>query len=213
MDKVFIEQGDSAYRKMFAKNGYQVVSDLRKATLVCFTGGSDVLPLLYGHEPLSYIHSYNVDRDVKCVSLFKQAQQRCLPMVGICRGGQFLNVMNGGTMIQDVHGHLEEHPLHIRLPNGTIYDVERASSTHHQMMRNAPGVIPIGICPVNIANRHTWWDIYEQRFIHTDTVENTEVVYYPETRSLCFQPHPEFPGYDKLAEVFFKTMEGTILAP
>ena len=211
--RVYIEQSSSNYRKMFASMGWVPVPDVRTADLVCFTGGEDVLPFLYGHQPLAPVHSYNHARDIQCTQLYRQALLLNKPMVGICRGGQFLNVANGGQMYQDVRGHAgRDHNLLMKHKD-VVIEVGRASSTHHQMMIPAPNGELIGTCSGTPGHRHTWWDVEQEKFRQKDCFVDNEVVFYEGTRSLCFQPHPEFPGYGGLTEAFFQIMALTILAP
>src|SRR5690606_36449796 len=71
--------------------------------LICFTGGADVSAELYGEE-----NTYSFcdpERDEEERIIYDMALAHGIPMVGICRGGQFLNVMNGGKMIQHIEGH------------------------------------------------------------------------------------------------------------
>jgi putative glutamine amidotransferase len=52
----------------------------------------------------------NPARDAMEKQLITQALERGLPLMGICRGMQLLNVVNGGTLHQDLQGFYEEHP-------------------------------------------------------------------------------------------------------
>ena len=121
-------------------------------------------------------------------------------MVGICRGGQFLNVMSGGCMYQDVKGHVANHFINDRWTN--CYPV---TSTHHQMMLPLAeadmfayainvGKQKVSLCPKDQEAKLNW-------------KQDCEGVYYPDTQSMCFQPHPEFVGYPKMTEMFFKYID------
>jgi gamma-glutamyl-gamma-aminobutyrate hydrolase PuuD len=193
---VYIIAGNSEYRRMFEKKGYAIISHLAEEmpNLVCFTGGEDVTPLLYGEasHPFTYSSQYRDDAERK---LFNQFVEASIPMVGICRGGQFLNVMNGGKMYQHVSAHLGSH---------LITDVASgeqllATSTHHQMMR--PGIAGK---IVTTANQGGTKEHMKNGGICRSNAEepDVEAVFYPHTQSLCFQPHPEF-GSVKLQEYFF----------
>jgi putative glutamine amidotransferase len=79
---------------------------------VLLLGGGDVDPTLYGHlEEVSGL--YGVDRraDLRTLESIQQALDRQLPVFGICRGSQMLNLAYGGTLIPDLgpdtphHGH------------------------------------------------------------------------------------------------------------
>lgn len=66
-------------------------------------GGNDVNPLLYGERPGSRIGSILPNRDNQDILLARQATLHSkIPLLGICRGVQILNVAFGGTLYQDL---------------------------------------------------------------------------------------------------------------
>lgn len=72
------------------------------------TGGKDVDPASYGQQPHPATDEPGPDRDAWEFALLGEALQRKLPVLGICRGAQVLNVALGGTLHQhlpDVIGH------------------------------------------------------------------------------------------------------------
>jgi putative glutamine amidotransferase len=66
------------------------------------TGGEDVDPAWYGEAPSANIGSVDRERDLFELALFAAARQRELPILGICRGIQLINVAMGGTLWQDL---------------------------------------------------------------------------------------------------------------
>lgn len=70
---------------------------------IVFTGGEDVSPLLYGENPLNKIKMTADDRDEYEFTLFKGAYERKIPVLGICRGAQLINVALKGTLYQDIN--------------------------------------------------------------------------------------------------------------
>jgi putative glutamine amidotransferase len=66
------------------------------------TGGEDVAPSLYGTEPHPMLGEVNSARDAFEIALIGEARAKDLPMFGICRGIQVLNVAFGGSLVQDV---------------------------------------------------------------------------------------------------------------
>lgn len=188
MPNVAIINGSSAYRHLFMSLGYDVVpyiknEQLETVDLIVFTGGEDVTPSLYGAQP--HRTTFNsVYRDQQEASIFEQALLYNIPMVGICRGGQFLNVMSGGSMYQDVGGHTTSHEITDLITGETVL----VSSTHHQMMK--PSSMAVLVASSTLGNYREWWD--GQVFAREQSEQDYEVVFYPNTKCLCFQPHPEF---------------------
>jgi len=72
------------------------------------TGGKDVDPFLYGQQPHPHTDQPARQRDTWEIALLRAALERQLPVLGICRGAQVLNVALGGSLHQhlpDVIGH------------------------------------------------------------------------------------------------------------
>lgn len=72
------------------------------------TGGRDVDPEAYGHEPHPATEQPGTERDAWEFALVKAALRQRIPVLGICRGPQVINVALGGTLHQhlpDVIGH------------------------------------------------------------------------------------------------------------
>jgi putative glutamine amidotransferase len=63
-------------------------------------GGADMDPATYGQEPHPTVDAFNPVRDAFELALASRALERDLPLLGICRGMQVLNVARGGTLIQ-----------------------------------------------------------------------------------------------------------------
>lgn len=196
--KVFIVSGNLDYHKMWINNGHQVVDSFEKCDIVQFTGGADVSPVLYGE----YEHpstSASSERDAAERLQYAKALESGKLMVGICRGGQFLNVMNGGKMFQDVDNHGRLHEVTDIATGRTI----TCSSTHHQMMRRGPHSQLVAHA-YGISQQRKWWPL-EYRVPRVETGETTdaEVVYYHKTKCLCFQPHPEFFDVDHPCQKYY----------
>jgi gamma-glutamyl-gamma-aminobutyrate hydrolase PuuD len=119
--------GNSREYSRWIKN-HELVDNLADADIVLFTGGEDVDPSLYGKQKHHTTYS-NIHRDLQEKEIFDQVKpnQLCL---GICRGSQFLCVMNKGILVQNVNNHATfgTHQIYDRL--GNVYEI---TSTHHQM--------------------------------------------------------------------------------
>lgn len=203
MKSVFIIQGSEHERNLFRRFGMEIASSIESADIVLFTGGEDVSPELYGDKQHSRTWS-NRNRDDQEIDLYREALAHKKAMVGICRGGQFLNVMNGGRMYQDVEGHTRSHILY-DLTSEEGKEKVLVTSTHHQMMMPPKNAIILANARQN--GRREWYD--GQHFREDVSGEDTEVVYFQETNSLCFQPHPEYSRevgdvFHPMAKMFFK---------
>ncbi len=201
MKSVYVVGGDRLIEAMFIARGWEIAKtgEWEDADLVCFTGGADVSPELYGEKNFA---SYNQrERDNLERLVYHDCLELDLPMVGICRGGQFLNVMNGGKMFQHVESHAigGTHPI-IDLGTG---DTIQVTSTHHQMMRPNYDTAEV-LAIANLGGIKQSWD--GAKVVTTRDENDTEVVWYEDTKSLCFQPHPEY-GVKSCEEYFFKLLE------
>lgn len=196
--KVYIPYGsNSSYMRLMESLGFYYVNELKKADLVLFTGGEDVSPNLYNELKHKKTHS-NPRRDALEVEVYKSALQKKLPMVGICRGGQFLNVMNGGKIYQDIEDHLGPHL--IVLNSGEKFYV---TSTHHQ------GIIPNRKegTVIATADLQSMCETPLTNGVRICAEKVTEIVLYEKTKSLCFQPHPEFyMGMEGVNSIKYKRM-------
>lgn len=200
------EGGDSDYLKLFVRAGFKLVATLDEADLCVFTGGWDVNPLLYGEAPRDETN-YCIDRDKSDIEAFRKSEGKW--RVGICRGGQFLNVMNGGKLWQDVNNHCSDHKLVDAFTNQEVL----VTSTHHQMFRPGVGNIVVATAREATFKRS---DMQQWRIKNDGTTMDNwlktdyEVLYYPASKSLCFQPHPEFPNAVACREYFYSCLRRMI---
>lgn len=79
-----------------------VNSYLERIDGLIISGGVDVSPYLYGENPLKEVTYFSVERDNFEIALVKGAIEKKIPVFGICRGIQIINVARGGTLYQDI---------------------------------------------------------------------------------------------------------------
>jgi putative glutamine amidotransferase len=88
-------------------------------------GGADIDPAVYGADRHPKTNGSVPERDRSELALTRRALERDMPVLGICRGMQLLNVARGGTLAQHVPddvGH-EEHRRHPGMFEGSDHDV------------------------------------------------------------------------------------------
>ncbi|MEU9923458.1 gamma-glutamyl-gamma-aminobutyrate hydrolase family protein [Streptomyces griseoluteus] len=119
---------------------------------VVVAGGPDVDPVHYGAERTPRCGPPAPERDAWELALVEAALAAHVPLLGICRGMQLLNVALGGTLVQHLDGHTQAvgvfgaHPVH-PVP-GTLYasiqpDGTSVPTYHHQAIDHlAPALTP-----------------------------------------------------------------------
>ena len=83
------------------------------------TGGEDINPKFYGEENHPELGEVNHERDSYDLTLVKLAIEHNVPILGICRGLQLINVAMGGTLYQDLPSQHSQQINH-RQESGTI---------------------------------------------------------------------------------------------
>lgn len=163
-----------------------------RLNLIVFTGGEDVSPSMYGENTGKYTHT-NAKRDQKESDDYHSIYYGT-PRLGICRGAQFLTVMNGGKLIQHVEGHKGcLDTIETYVPGSGKY-VIKVPSDHHQMM-----------FPYNLSKdryeilghseyfkSNTYLNGDNQEIELPDNFLEPEIIYYPQHNSLAIQSHPEW---------------------
>lgn len=182
--RIYVVGPAKSYSKWI--HNHELVDNLEDADIVMFTGGEDVDPSLYDAQRHPTTYS-NIQRDLEEKAIFEKVKPTQL-CIGICRGSQFLCVMNGGKLIQNVSNHAQFGTHAIIDMKGTFeWEI---TSTHHQMQY-----------PFNLENSQ--YEIlyftprlshyYEGDGIDEPFVEPEIVLYKVEGKPKCLaiQGHPE----------------------
>ncbi len=119
------------------------------AKLVVLPGGEDINPVFYGEKDGG--SDYNTYRDIVELRMFAEAMQRGIPVFGVCRGHQLINVALGGSLIQHLpaekikHGGGHMIDWHDEKLNARI-NLDFVNSLHHQgynAARCSPSLTPL----------------------------------------------------------------------
>ena len=169
-------------------------ADIQQITFMCdgflFTGGQDVDPKLYSARKTGACGECSSERDLMEELLLKRAMEADKPILGICRGIQFINAALGGTLWQDIPSQFSDTITHCQKPpydvpihevnvraDSPLYDLLKAdtipvNSYHHQGVRAlSPELLPMAEAPDGLI----------------------EAVYAPNKKFLwAVQWHPEF---------------------
>lgn len=80
------------------------VATLAYARGLLLSGGNDLAPLIFGEQPHPKLETVDAQRDEQEMALVEEALKLGLPILGICRGMQTINVALGGGIIQHIEG-------------------------------------------------------------------------------------------------------------
>ena len=173
--------------------------DLSGPGALIIWGGGDIHPSLYLRDNVSTYTGPNLtQRDQAEAKLFAKAVEAGLIILGVCRGAQLGCALTGGILVQDVSGHVSDHL--ITTSEDKTYPT---SSIHHQMMY-----------PWGVEHELLAWTHYPKsdryvgitdaelekwptrKFGEKDLPIEPEVVWFPTTKCLAIQGHPEMMRYN-----------------
>lgn len=146
------------------------------------SGGGDINPLFLHEEPIPQLQDVDSVRDQYDLLILRLATDRQLPVMGICRGHQLINVFFGGTIYQDINSqkpgvlkHSQSMPRtqashSVKITDGTklskILDgaeTLQVNSFHHQAVKDvAPEFVSSAVAPdgINEGIEHPERDIF-----------------------------------------------------
>lgn len=181
----WIHRGDSTAVIVDLKSlpADSAVQLLKGCDAIVFTGGEDVQPAYYGKAFDSARCACNPGRDSLEMALIREAFKLKMPVFGICRGQQILNVALGGTLIVDIP---TDHPGNVihrmddylrcfhnitavkgsHLYNTAGADSGMVTSSHHQAIeKTAPGLRIVARSNDSIIESVEWADPSGKSFL------------------------------------------------
>lgn len=164
-------------------------------------GGTDIHPSFYKAKANIYNGAPDEpsDRDVWEWKAMQHCKANNIPMIGVCRGAQFLCAFAGGKLVQHCNGHNNGTHM-VEDFEGSQYSV---TSAHHQMMDlrgtvneliawPSKAISTIYYGPDSVIPPHI------QAGLSTGTFAEPEVVFFPKIKALAIQGHPEWMNKDSM---------------
>ena len=152
-------------------------------------GGGDIHPSLYGQHPIA-APGYGVDArvDEAEIALVRAAVASGLPVMGICRGLQVINVALGGTLVQDL-GPNSIHQVHTEAPGMSEHEVVIQPDT---LLASALGA---GNVMVRSGHHQAVQDLGVGMLATAEALDGViEAIEHEDRWILGVQWHPEDPG-------------------
>jgi putative glutamine amidotransferase len=173
---------------------------LEECAGIVFTGGEDVEPSRYGKTDVNYDEKHvetDPKRDELEFALVEKAEELKMPVLGICRGAQLLNVAFGGTLVVDIPSEYETEQEHravekkdqkheVEIVSGSILKKiagaleGEVNSAHHQAITKLPqNLTAAAKAPDGIIEAFEWQDPMGKPFLlavqwHPERMENPE---------------------------------------
>lgn len=171
-------------------NADELWATLQKCDGLIMSGGGDVHPLWFGEQPHQKIGAVNIPKDYYDITLIQGALQLNIPILGVCRGMQLLNVVLGGTLVQDLPAQSEGCDGHVQV--ATRYEVwHKAVMTSEGRLKSifdgAEEVL------INSFHHQAIKDLAPGAVVTARAVDGTieAVDFYPEYNAMGVQWHPE----------------------
>jgi putative glutamine amidotransferase len=162
------------------------------------TGGGDINPALYGAIPQPEIENVDPERDASELAIVVAALSQHIPVLGICRGAQLLNVAFGGTLHQHLadEGRLAHQERQRR--GDLIHDVTPAAGS---LLASLSGLEPFKVNSIH----HQAVDVLGRQLRATATAEDgvVEAIESDDGSVLAVQWHPECIADDPVTEALF----------
>ncbi len=166
--------------------------DIKKCDGIVLSGGVDTHPKFYQNKRLNYPiapDKFNVARDKFELNIFEYAQEKNIPVLGVCRGMQLVNVALGGDLIQDIqesgkldhrrHGNIDGiHKIDV-VKDSLLFKITGSdkgiiNSAHHQALGRIANDLKVNaFSPDGIAEGIEWKNKKGKPFL------------------ICVQWHPE----------------------
>lgn len=137
-----------------------VAATLSKLDGLILSGGEDAAPFIFNEEPLSKLGFTYPERDYAEIEIINKAMEIKMPILGICRGMQFINSVLGGTLYQDLSYFSEDALKHFQnaYPDDVSHSISiekdsvlkeifgdnnMVNSFHHQLIKDPAPIFKV----------------------------------------------------------------------
>lgn len=175
-------------------------------------GGPDVSPILYGEEPRWEVTESYEDADVFQIKMIKMAYAKNIPVFGICRGIQLINVAFGGSLWQDIKNQTDSEICHMQdviIRDGRTHTIEISQDSILSKIMGKNEVL------VNSFHHQAVKDLADGFKVTARTKDGIIEAMELEDKILAVQWHPEalsdkYPDNRRLFEYFIKISKDNI---
>lgn len=166
-------------------------------------GGSDIGPELYGMKPIN-ARRYDLERDRLELKLIERALLSDIPILGICRGAQLLNVVLGGTLFADIRKYRHHTPN-----KWSIFPVKSVKVETESRLAKALGQQEF---PVNSLHNQAVDKLgSDLKLVAQDEDGIVQAIEIPERRYVVgVQWHPEYLPYHAVQRRLFQSFSDAV---
>ncbi|RXJ89521.1 hypothetical protein CRV01_08580 [Arcobacter sp. CECT 8983] len=171
--------------------------DFKKLDGLILSGGSDIDPTLYGANKDAHNTKLDKKRDAFELEMIDKAYKEELPILGICRGAQLINIYFEGNLYAKILD-LDEYLIH----QNSIFPIKEAKVKKDTTLHSAVEEDEIVINSIHNQAIHKVGKDLEVSSKHESIIESVEKKDYPFL--LALQWHPEYLIYLKKHRNIFK---------
>ncbi len=176
-----------------------------------FTGGIDISPLEYGEDPIPELKTTTPEHDYFEKLIYLKAAEQDMPILGVCRGVQLMNVAAGGSLYQDIYVQHEGTNDHNPTATSGVHPYHRVSINQETLLHKIFNRLELGVNTHHHQAVKKLGDGYIASGIASDgiveAIESTKLTF-----AVGVQWHPEemyeaYPEFNRLYRSFIEAAD------